>query len=456
MALSDCIVPEVRETIDPTLSAGAVTFTGITLTEGGLKIPAIQATWLPISNPYVTRVQIRYQEVGLASGMIPTASVQKESLSWLSTMGIVGGKSYIVQQRAVSDNAYGLWSTPATVPVPAAFVAGDTTHVDGVPAVDVVTGLSTNAAELAKQILLDQNFRSYQEALNYDGDGNSTQFIALSSVEQSQTAIQLLSLLGAVTSDNSAFVLNSTTAMADSTTSMGQLLTLINSTLGDGSITVSMLAEAIDGQAGRIALSVNSVGQVVGVDLGIDGETAHFDMVSPNFRFIDPLGVGGPLTVLSYSSARARWEFTADVYAQKFFADSIYTDHLVDNSVSQSIPSYTNTPMSSVANGTTLLSVTITPVRTNGVKIIFTGLFHFPSSRTNLTCVLYRNGSPLVSGAAATFTTSFDGQDQVSQPLVFLDQSAVPGVTYIYEVVKTAGTSIDFLSGSAFAEELKA
>lgn len=337
MALSDCIVPEVRETIDPTLSAGSVTFTGITLTEGGLKIPAIQATWAPIANPYVIRVQIRYQEVGLASGMIPSASVQKESLSWLSTMGIVGGKSYIVQQRAVAESAYGLWSVPATVAVPAAFVAGDTTHVGGVPAVDVVTGLSTNAAELAKQILLDQNFRSYQEALNYDGEGNSTQFIALSSVEQSETAIQLLELLGAVNGEGNAYVLSASTAVAGSGTNMGQLLSLVSSSLGDGSITVAMLQEAINGQEGRIALSVNGNGQVVGLDLGIDGPSAYFDMVSPNFRFIDPLGAGGPLTVLSYSSDRSRWEFTSDVYAQKIFANAIFTLNVVDGAISDSL-----------------------------------------------------------------------------------------------------------------------
>lgn len=136
--------------------------------------------------------------------------------------------------------------------------------------------------------------------------------------------------------------------------------------------------------------------------------------------------------------------------------DQTDTPDIIDGAVSQSIPSYTNTPTYSIPNGTSMLGVTITPVRANGIKIIFTGLFHFPSSRTNLTCVLYRDGSPLSSAAAASFTTSFDGQDQVSQPLVFLDTSAVPGVTYTYEIYKTAGTSIDFLSGSAFAEELKA
>lgn len=136
--------------------------------------------------------------------------------------------------------------------------------------------------------------------------------------------------------------------------------------------------------------------------------------------------------------------------------DQTDTIDIIDGAVSQSIPSYTTTPIYSVSNGAALLSVTVTPVRANGIKIIFTGLFHFPSSRTALTCDLYRDGSPLSSGAAASFTTSFDGQDQVSQPLVFLDTSAVPGVTYTYTIVKNAGTSIDFLSGSAFAEELKA
>lgn len=360
MALQDCVIASTREVIDPTLSAGAVTISGITLTQGGIKIPAMASSWPAVSNPYVIGVQFQYQESSLASALVQTASVDAAKMSWLSTMGIVAGKTYSVRQRAVGEQAYGLWSTAVDVLIPNVFVAGGTTHVGDVPAADVVTGLATNASELAKNNLLDQNFRSYQEFLNFDGDGNTTQFIALSSVEQSDMAIQLLTLLGAQNVDGTAFVLSASTAVAGQDSNMGQLMTLVTSTMGDGSITVSMLMEAINGQAGRVAIAVNGNGQVVGVDLGIDGDSAYFDMVSPNFRFIDPLGVGGPLTVLSYSSARSRWEFTADVYAQKIFANAIFTVQVVDGAISDSLARNASASVSGTGSYVTLWTESFT------------------------------------------------------------------------------------------------
>jgi hypothetical protein len=256
------------------------------------------------------------------------------SATTLVVDGVEAGARYQVRIRYIT--AKGVENPDANTDLGEIVVGGvDAGSVAGKPAQEVVDDLAANFQELARQILILQNFVSYQEALNYDGDGTSTKLVALDAIAKAATAIQRMALLAAVAPGGLSMILNAATAIADSDHTIGTLASIVTSTLGDGTITVSQIMEAIDGQAGRIAFAVNSGDQVVGLDLGIRGNTAYLDLVSPNVRFIDPDGVGGPLVVLSYSNALGKWTVSTDVAidGDLTITGTLTTPKYADNSV---------------------------------------------------------------------------------------------------------------------------
>lgn len=322
---------------------------------------------------------------------------------------------------------------------------------------DIIESLDINTSEIAGEILRGTAWRAYNEALLYLENVPVGTVIVSNSDQQvsdNTALVSTIDLIGAKNMDGSAFILDASSVQLSDGSSVVTTIESLNSTVGDNSASITELQTITGAQSAAVTLTLDVNDHIVGYKIINDGSEGQFVIVADTFAIIDPAdGTGPSFTPFLIEGGVVKMH---DVEIDTLKVDSVITDSILVGAVSQSIPAYTNTPITTISNGTVMLSITITPSRAGGVKILFTGLFHFPSSRTNLTCELYRNGSPLTSAAAASFTTSFDGQDQVSQPLVFFDTSALSGVTYTYDIIKTAGTSIDFLSGSAFAEELKA
>jgi len=199
----------------------------------------------------------------------------------------------------------------------------------------------------------------------------------------------------------------------------------------------------------RYGVSLNNNGHITGFVMNNDGATGDFTIVADRFAIVDPSAPANVRSPFVYSGGLVRM---SNVEVDTFKADSIETNNLKDNSVSTSVFSYTTSQWNSVYDGASLVSASMAPSSNRGVKIDFYGNFHFPSSRTVLLLQLYRNGSP-VNGAFSK--ASFDGQDEVPMTIIFFDPSAVAGQNYIYDVVKQAGTNIDFLGGSIYVQELK-
>lgn len=112
MPLNDCEVVTSLETIDTTLSAGAVTISAALLSQGTQQVSALKATWSAISSVYVVGVEFDYVPTDASTPKRKTDVQPKGQLGWTESSGVVGGKTYTVRYRAVgaAPNTYGSWS----------------------------------------------------------------------------------------------------------------------------------------------------------------------------------------------------------------------------------------------------------------------------------------------------------------------------------------------------------
>lgn len=142
MALADCTPVSSVEQVDPSLAPPTITLSAASLTQSGVVIPALQATWGASTNLYITGIQFEYFE---SSGAGPaTRSAPQGILAglWQATNNIVAGKTYTVRYRAVSAVVVGNWITHGSnITMSTAFTAGDTANVGGVPSSTVLASL---------------------------------------------------------------------------------------------------------------------------------------------------------------------------------------------------------------------------------------------------------------------------------------------------------------------------
>ncbi len=185
---------------------------------------------------------------------------------------------------------------------------GDADHLGGIPAEDIIADLVANSENILKENLLNDTKWSIQQALNYTAGGDSTQFVSVQAKEKSETAYNTVSLLGALSTDGLAFVLNSSIVMNDGTTNLASELNSLRSTLDASTVTITDLREVVDGVSGRVSIAVNGTRGITGLDFGVDGNSDHFDIVSSNFRLIDPSDHTNVRTPISYSGGILKME----------------------------------------------------------------------------------------------------------------------------------------------------
>lgn len=439
---------------------------GVLLGSDGAKIPAIIVTG-EVDDPNATHLIVEYRQVSVGPSYGPWVSNEYPASS--TRIEIAGVKSAATYQVRVRYRTIrGLENTEVFLDLGLVIVGSlSTAEVDGIPAAQVVQGLRDLAARGSEayqaliKLSLDQAAANGAlEAKTFTTDGLPVGPLAYEQKIITAGLVQFSTLLGIISEDESAIILNQLTVEVSPGQSLASFLTYVESVLGDGEVSITFLLEALNGVAGRVAIAVENGDQVVGLDLGVDGVTSHFDMISNKFRFIDPDGVGAPTTVLSYSGGK--WKFNADLYAQKLVAAVIEAEHLTVGSVtleailqgaaSDKVPAYTTTRLNSVADGTAVLDGYFEPATNNGVEVRYNATWHYPSTRTTLRLGLYRDGSYVVGSGRQC---SFDGQDEDIMSISFLDPFAVAGVNHLYEVRKLAGTSCDQIEASMIMEELR-
>ncbi len=108
MPLRDCVTATTTEVIDPTLSAGTVTFSGPVVTQGGVVMASLQAAWPgTVLSPYVSGIEF---EITAPGGAVKMDEVRIAYGTWVNTDAVIGGATYSIRYRAEgAPGVFGSW-----------------------------------------------------------------------------------------------------------------------------------------------------------------------------------------------------------------------------------------------------------------------------------------------------------------------------------------------------------
>lgn len=114
------------EILDASLNTPVPSLLGSSITQSGITLPALRASWTASGNANVAGIQFEYVPTDATSGAIRTPMQGNTLLGWCATDGVIAGKSYATRYRSVGiiPNTFGSWSSPTTLTPSATMVAG--------------------------------------------------------------------------------------------------------------------------------------------------------------------------------------------------------------------------------------------------------------------------------------------------------------------------------------------
>jgi hypothetical protein len=294
--------------------------------------PAIEITWSGTEMPDVRGLM--YEVRVKAKPLLVTAGTVSDITSGavLIVEGILPATVYEVRARLIVDRltAWTDWVTVAT----------DDIRVDFADlAESLVTAIETPLDELLKTNLQLQTYQQIQDALNYTGDGRSLQFATLEAINKGQDAIDRFNLLGVLSTDKTAYVLNTAFAKISETETLAGLIEAVATNTSK----VTEQKTAIDTVGARYALTVENVGttgdKAVAGMIADAGTTSTIGFFADRFFIAAPFVSGASTTYkypFYYESLTNELRLTADVHiAGNLVVDgTITTQKLIDNAVS--------------------------------------------------------------------------------------------------------------------------
>ncbi|ESQ82400.1 hypothetical protein AEAC466_17405 [Asticcacaulis sp. AC466] len=327
----------------------------------------------------------------------------------------------------------------------------DTAAVAGVPAGQVVANIAASADELIFQSVLNQAWRDYQDALNFDSSGESNQTKAINALYKATNALNMVNLIAALTSDGSAMALNSSLVMSDGTTNLATFLSLVKSVFGSDSVTVSQVMQALDAQSGRFALSVSSSnGAVTGIEGGVNGNRATLDFVSGVIRFISTAIGGVAKTPMIISGDKVIFTADVEVDGALLVAGSTNTLQIANNAVTD----FLSLDVGFIGNLSTEKTIATLAINPKGgrVRIQWRANVGNPSStEIALRLKVFRNGTNISGSLGTKLNSNFP-----TNYIDFVDDLAgyTSSVTYTLTAQTVTGTDIGDTGGSGINRDL--
>jgi hypothetical protein len=321
-----------------------------------------------------------------------------------------------------------------------------------------IDDIEANATNIATAILQGTALQAYTNAVtSLNGQpigvvlttGQASQANANASYESNFT------LLGAKNAAGTAWVFDGATTYVDGTTTLADHLNYVESVLGDGSISIASIQEQTTALGGKITLSVNANNQVSGVELGVDGASSYFTIVSSAFQLVDTSS-GQTLIPLSY--ADGAWTFNSNVTinGSLIVSGSVGTGAIDPGSITNTTYSESTASVSLGNVGSAAVQVGSLTVTTSGAPLtvdVLVQINNTDGSHDNTaTLTLERDGTQ-ISDPFYCFTrqnsSSFSGGQPSSQFAPFFDTGATAGShTYSVYAQFTGGTT----NGSALAK----
>ncbi len=453
--------------------AGAVITIGSVVGEDGSSSPAIRAAWTTPVDPALQGLRLEVRVAGEAD-VTPTTITAQDALArgfFVTDNGVAASATLEARLVPLTDPSREIepsdWvevaSGPSTasgatvVPwsgvqnddgnrpengadVTANHTAGNTAYVGGKPASEVVSDLATNAEQILAEILRGALARAYIDARTMLA-GVPIGTVLTQEIENRVAADEayaaLLTLLGAKNGDATAWIMAASVVLASSGHTLGSFIEYVESTLGDGTVSVTELKEAIDGAYARWAVSVQSLmggtlKAIGGIEVTVDGvtSTSAVNFIADYYRFVR-LDGSSPVYLLTYDEANNRWTFGADIYAQKIVADSIDTVHLkvggvttsriADHNVSDNMISAASSTVYGTGSEVTFFSQTFTltdpaRIRAEGDVAFLDGGGNGPSYHQSQLRILINGVQANINsagGVVATSVLAITGTDEV-------------------------------------------
>jgi hypothetical protein len=385
-----------------------------------------------------------YQDLDLCTAYEFTAELngaQVGDITWTAISGIPSLLTSYVDSNGTAVNTANVGTATAAT-------------IEAIPAQvqAAVTDIETNATNIATAILQGTALQAYTNAVtSLNGQpigvvlqtGQASQATANASYESNFT------LLGAKNAAGTAWVFDGSTTYVDGTTTLADHLTYVESVLGDGSISIASIQEQTTALGGKITLSVNANHQIEGLELGVDGSTSYFTIVSSTFQLVD---VSSGQTLIPLSYADGSWVFNSNVTinGSLIVSGSVGTSQIASGSI-------TNTTYSENTSATALGAVNGTPVQIGSltltdfsgtpvtVDVMCTFVNADSNHDQNLSIVLYRDGTQVGEPFycfARQNSAGFSGGAPISQPASFFDAGASAGAhTWSVTAQVTGGTS---------------
>jgi hypothetical protein len=385
-----------------------------------------------------------YQDLDLCTAyefIAEPNGAQVEDVAWTAISGIPSLLTSYVESNGTAVNTANVGAATAET-------------IEAIPAQvqAAVDDIATNAANIATAVLQGTALQAYTQAvasLNGQPIG-----VVLTTGQAAQAATNAsyasnFTLLGAKNAAGTAWVFDGSTVYVDGTTTLADHLNYVESVLGDGSISIASIQEQTTALGGKITLSVNANNQVSGVELGVDGSSSYFTIVSSAFQLVD-VSSGHTLIPLSY--AGDAWTFNSNVTinGNLIISGSVGTSAIASGSITNTTYSEdTNTTALGAVNGAPVQigSLTLTDFSGTPVTVDVTCTFVNADSDhdQNLSIVLNRDGvqvgEPFYCFARQN-SAGFSGGAPITQPASFFDEGAAAGAhTWTVTAQVTGGTS---------------
>jgi hypothetical protein len=244
-------------------------------------------------------------------------------------------------------------------------------------------------------------------------------------------------------------VFDGSTTYVDGTTTLADHLNYVESVLGDGSISIASIQEQTTALGGKITLSVNANHQISGLELGVDGTSSYFTIVSSAFQLVDTSS-GQTLIPLSYVDDAWTFNSNVTINGALIVNGSVGTGAIDPGSITNTTYSEnTATTALGMVNGApvqigslTLTDFSGTPVT---VDVVCTFVNADGDHDQNLSIVLLRDGSKVGEPFycfARQNSAGFSGGAPITQPASFFDAGATAGAhTWTVTAQVTGGTS---------------
>jgi hypothetical protein len=233
-------------------------------------------------------------------------------------------------------------------------------QIEALPAdvTQAVANITTNTANIAVNTLTGAALGAYMQAqttLAGQAIGTVLQNFQTSQATANSSYAANFTLLGAKNSAGTAWQFNGATVLSDGVTTLSTFQTYVENVLGNGETSIASILETVNGLQADITLSVNSNGQVTGLDIGTSGlpNSGYFDILTSKFRLIDTSS-GQTLVPLSYTSGTG-WVFNSNVAinGNLIVAGSITNSQIAQNAITDVGVCYNTTavPLGNVNSG---------------------------------------------------------------------------------------------------------